>query len=387
MRKGRHWRNFDPQQVEKWKRHGPPGWKGSPEWKGPPDWKGRGGCLFFRFLFIFGLVVLLVLGGMAVLALLFTRVAGGSNETALFVWIGGCGLALALPILAFTIGGRAFRSIATPLAEVMSAADAVAEGDLTIRVTENGRSNQFAQLARSFNRMAEELERSDQLRRNLTADVAHELRTPLHIIQGNLEGVLDGVYDPTAEHIEATLEETRMLARLVDDLHILSQAEAGQLSLHMEAVDVTELLADVETSFSGQAAVNNIDLLVTVEGKTAELMVSGDVDRLDQVLSNLVANALRHTPQGGLVSLQARRHDGDVRIIVADTGEGIAAEDLPYIFERFWRGDASRTHVDGAGAGLGLAIAKQLVNAHQGTIDVTSTRNAGTRFTISIPAM
>jgi signal transduction histidine kinase len=388
VRKGQHWRNFDPQQVEKWKRHRPPGWKGPPEWKGSPDWKGRGGCLFFRFLFIFGLVVLLVLGGMAVLALLFTRVAGGSSETALFVWIGGCGLALALPILAFTIGGSAFRRIATPLAEVMTAADAVAEGDLTVRVSEDGnRRNQFARLARSFNRMTEELQRSDQMRRNLTADVAHELRTPLHIIQGNLEGILDGVYDPTTEHIEATLEETRMLARLVDDLHILSQAEAGQLSLHMEAVDVTELLADVETSFGGQAAVKNIDLAVNYEGKPAELMVSGDADRLDQVLSNLVVNAIRHTPQGGLVSLQAGRHDGDVRIIVADTGEGIAAEDLPYIFERFWRGDVSRTHVDGAGAGLGLAIAKQLIDAHQGTIEVSSTPNAGTRFTISLPAI
>ena len=116
-------------------------------------------------------------------------------------------------------------------------------------------------------------------------------------------------------------------------------------------------------------------------------MVSGDVDRLDQVLSNLVVNALRHTPEGGQVTLQAQRHDGDVQIIVGDTGEGITAEDLPYIFERFWRGDVSRTHVDGAGAGLGLAIAKQLIDAHQGTIEVTSTPNAGTRFTISIPAI
>jgi len=388
VRKGQHWRNFDPQQVKKWRHHGPSEWKSPSDWKGPPDWKGRGGCLFFRFLFIFGLVVLLVLGGMAILALLFTRAGGGSNEIALFVWIGGCGLALALPILALTIGGRAFRRIATPLAEVMAAADAVAEGDLTVRVAEDGnRRNQFAQLARSFNRMTEELQRSDQLRRNLAADVAHELRTPLHIIQGNLEAVLDGVYDPTDEHIEATLEETRLLARLVDDLHTLSQAEAGQLSLHMEAVDVTELLADVETSFSGQADVKNIDLDVSFAGKTAELMVSGDVDRLDQVLSNLVANALRHTPEDGQVSLHAGRHEGDVRLIVADTGEGIAAEELPYIFERFWRGDAFRTHADGARAGLGLAIAKQLVNAHQGTIDVTSTRNAGTRFTISIPAI
>jgi signal transduction histidine kinase len=178
-----------------------------------------------------------------------------------------------------------------------------------------------------------------------------------------------------------------MLARLVDDLHILSQAEAGQLSLHMEAVDVPELLADVETSFSGQAGSVGIDLAVRYEGDPAGLIVSGDVDRLDQVLSNLVANALRYTPRGGQVALQAERDDGNVRIIVSDTGEGITAEELPFIFNRFWRGDESRTHVDGAGAGLGLAIAKQLIEAHGGTIDVSSAPDTGTRFTISLPAI
>jgi signal transduction histidine kinase len=206
MKKGPPWQKHDPQQYEKWMRHGPPQWKG----------KGRGGCLFFRFLFIFGLVVLLLLGGMAILALLFTRASGGSDQVALIVWVSGCGMALALPILAIAIAGGAFRRITAPLAEVMEAADAVAAGDLTVRVSENERRSQFSQLARSFNRMTEELQHSDQMRRNLTADVAHELRTPLHIIQGNLEGVLDGVYEPTAAHIEATVEETRMLARLAD---------------------------------------------------------------------------------------------------------------------------------------------------------------------------
>jgi signal transduction histidine kinase len=324
---------------------------------------------------------------MAVLALLFTRAAGGADEIAPLVWVASCGLALALPILAVTIAGRAYRNIATPLAGVMAAADAVAEGDLTVRVDEAspGPGNHFAKLARSFNRMTEELQRSDQLRRNLTADVAHELRTPLHIIQGNLEGVLDGVYEPDETHIEATLEETRMLARLVDDLHTLSQAEAGQLSLVWESVDVADLLADVETSFSGQAAVKGIDLAVQCAGNPADLTVSGDVDRLDQVLSNLLVNALRYTPRGGQVTLQAERVGEDVRIVVADTGEGITAEELPYVFERFWRGDESRTHVDGAGAGLGLAIAKQLVEAQGGTLEVTSVTGEGTQFTIMLP--
>ncbi len=377
MKKGPPWHQGEYQDWNhwRWRKHG------------PSDWEKPSCLLFLRFLLIFGLVVLLVLGGMAILALLFTRAAGGADEIAPFVWIASCGLALALPILAITIASRAFRSIATPLADVMAAADAVAGGDLTVRVDEINRDNQFARLARSFNHMTAELERSDRLRRNLTADVAHELRTPLHIIQGNLEGVLDGVYEPSEGHIEATLDETRMLARLVDDLHTLSQAEAGQLSLRMEAVDVTELLADVETSFSGQAQTLGIDLTVRCEGDPVELAISGDVDRLDQVLSNLVVNALRHTPRGGQVRLLARRVENDIQITVADNGEGIAAEDLPYIFDRFWRGDRSRTHITGAGAGLGLAIARQLVEAHAGAIDATSSPGEGTSFTISLPAI
>jgi signal transduction histidine kinase len=377
-KKGTSWEKWEKGDYQKWG-----GWRAhdSQQWRQPS-------CgLFLRFLFVFGLVAALILGGMAILALLFTRAAGGADEIAPLVWIASCGLALALPVLAITIAGRAYRNIATPLAEVMAAADAVAEGDLTVRVDEAGAGpgNQFAKLARSFNRMTGELQRSDQMRRNLTADVAHELRTPLHIIQGNLEGVLDGVYEPDEMHIEATLEETRMLARLVDDLHTLSQAEAGQLSLHWERVDVTDLLADVETSFSGQAAVKGIDLAVHYVGDPADLMVSGDVDRLDQVLSNLVVNALRYTPRGGEVILRADRVGEDVQIVVADTGQGITAEDLPHVFERFWRGDESRTHVDGAGAGLGLAITKQLIEAQGGRIDVTSKAGEGTRFLITLP--
>jgi two-component system OmpR family sensor kinase/two-component system sensor histidine kinase BaeS len=373
MKKHQHWHEKPPN----WMQHGP-----------PPNWQRKrgGGRLFFRFLMLFGMMVLLILGGMGILALLFTRAAGGPDKTALFVWIGGCGLALALPMMAVFIASRAYRSIATPLADVMAAADAVAEGDLTVRVEGNGRHNQFGQLARSFNHMTSELQRADQQRRNLTADVAHELRTPLHIIQGNLEGVLDGVYEPSEEHIEATLYETRTLARLVDDLHTLSQAEAGQLPLQVELVDVTELLADVQTSFSGQAEVKGVALTVSFADKPAQLLVSGDAGRLDQVLSNLIVNALRHTPPDGQIELFAQRLDSMVEITVSDSGIGISEAELPYIFNRFWRGDAARTHTEGVGAGLGLAIAKQLVEAHDGTIAVSSTAGEGTQFTIVLPA-
>ena len=224
--------------------------------------------------------------------------------------------------------------------------------------------------------------------------MAHELRTPLHVIQGNLEGILDDVYAPTREHIEATLEETRLLTRLVEDLRTLSLAEAGQLPLVREPVDVVELLADVGTSFGGQAEAAGIDLRVepaldpegNVDGDRPDLTITGDVGRLDQVLGNLVANALRYTPAGGTITLCAEPADGRVRITVSDTGEGIPAEDLPFIFDRFWRGDRSRSHSGGAGSGLGLAIARELVQAHGGRIDAQSEVGRGTTFTIELPA-
>jgi two-component system OmpR family sensor kinase/two-component system sensor histidine kinase BaeS len=331
----------------------------------------------------FGFIIVLVLAGMGVLGLLASRVSHPGPRPPALVWFGGCGLALALPLLAGAVAMWVFRGVATPLADVMAAADAVAEGDMSVRVGTDARG-EFGRLARSFNHMTEELERADQQRRNLTADVAHELRTPLHIVQGNLEGILDGVYEPTEEHISATLEETRALTRLVDDLRTLSLAEADQLPMTWEPVQAAELLADVRTSFCGQAEAAGVELRIeTEEGLPT---ITADVGRLDQVLGNLIANAIRHTPPGGMITLRAEPTGGGINIIVDDSGEGIPAEDLPFIFDRFWRGDRPRSHTGGAGSGLGLVIARQLVQMHNGQIQVRSELGVGTTFSISLPA-
>ena len=368
------------QQEGKW-RSWPHGDR-SQNWS--PAWHSKRRLLFLRFTMIFGLLVLLVAGGMAALALLITNVFGGGGQTAVLVWIGGLSLSFALPVMAIAVAVRAFRGIAVPLADVMAAADDVAKGDLSTRVPE-GKHGGFSRLAYSFNRMVEELERTDQMRRNLTADVAHELRTPVHIIQGNLEGVLDRVYEPTADHIGSTLEETRLLARLVDDLGTLSLAESDQLSLVRERVDVHEFLADVAATFISEAKASNIDIEIQPGNDASPITVEADVGRMQQVMGNLLANALRHSRRGGTVSLRGVATRESVRIEVEDTGEGIPADDLPFIFDRFWRGDRSRSRAETAGGGLGLAIARRLVQAHGGQIDVRSEVGLGTTFSILLP--
>ncbi len=344
----------------------------------------RGRSLFLRFFLVFGVVALLSAGGIGAFAALVARVVERQGAVGPLVWAAGCGLSLALPLLALTLAVQGFRGIAHPLADVMGAAEAVAGGDLTARVEETSRGP-FGRLGRTFNRMVEELERTEEQRRNLTADVAHELRTPLHIIQGNLEGVLDGVYEPTPEHITATLEETHLLARLIEDLRMLSAAESGQLVLRTEPVRAGDLLADAATSFGGVAEAAGIDLRVEAAGDVANTSLTVDAARMNQVLGNLVTNALRYTPGGGAITLGARRAEGGVALTVRDTGAGIPAEDLPFVFDRFWRGDRARTHAEGVGGGLGLPIARQLVELHGGRIEVDSAAGQGTIFTIWLP--
>ncbi len=365
-------------------RPGPGPWfDGSRQWRRPwYEGRRRHRRLFVRFLGGFFFAVLIFIGWIRALAFVIGRMGGVGGPTPAWSWVLALLVTFSLPLAVIAMFRLTFRRLLVPLSDLVQAADAVASGDLSVRVDEAG-SGGLGRLAHAFNRMTAELELADRRRRNLTADVAHELRTPLHIIQGNLEGVLDGVYEPTPAHIEATLAETRLLGRLIEDLRVLSLAEAGELPLSAEPVDVADLLADVQTSFSGQAEAAGIDLRVELPAE--RLVVQGDAGRLDQVFSNLVANALRYTAAGGEVVLAAQALPGAVEIAVRDTGQGIPEKDLPYVFDRFWRGDAARSRGTG-GSGLGLAIARQLVRAHKGTIDVKSTVGEGTCFTVRLPA-
>jgi signal transduction histidine kinase len=282
---------------------------------------------------------------------------------------------LAIGGLTLVVGLALSRGMSRPLVGLTAATRAVAAGDLSVRVPVR-HHGEVRELATAFNAMTEELARADELRRNLTADVAHELRTPLSAIRGKLEGALDGVYPCTPEHLSPILEEIKLLTRLVEDLHLLSLAEAGQLPLEKRATDIGALLRDAQVNFSPQADDRGVTLALDLPLELPKVMA--DQRRIAQVLGNLLTNALRHTPSGGRVTLSAAVSERMVRVTVADTGTGIPPEDLPYIFERFWRGEKSRSRA-GGGAGLGLAIAKHLVQAHGGEIGVESPSVEGLR--------
>ncbi len=334
--------------------------------------------IFFALIFLF--ILLFIAGAAALLYWLFSEYSGIRN-----VWLLVCGAPIIFIGLIIFILFNLWNRYGKPMEDIFSAIDAVSEGNLSVRVPESN-SDMFSDLSKRFNKMIDELERAEQQRRNLTADIAHELRTPLHIIQGNLEGLLDGVYQSTPEHINATLDETRLLTRLVNDLQTLSLAETGQLPLHPTRFLLADLIQDLTSSFSSQAASLGIDLKTSLADPNQEL--TADYDRLNQVMSNLISNALRHTPKGGIISVEtgpASNAERSVRIQVKDTGAGIASEDLPFIFDRFWRGDKSRS--ERTHSGLGLAITKQLIHAHGGTIEVQSegVPGKGTTFTIELP--
>ncbi len=291
-------------------------------------------------------------------------------------------ISVLLGILTLIIGLLLMRRMINPLAEVIAAAQAVSQGDLTARVPGHARNDDLSALSDHFNHMADELEHSDIQRRNLFADIAHELRTPITILRGRLEGILDGVYPPDEAHIAPALEETYLLERLVEDLRLLALAEANQLRFELKPVSLSELAETILGLFSAQAGERNVSLHLEAEPDLPEVRV--DPQRFQQVIGNLIDNALRFTPEGSSIDLSIHRQENNIELTVADGGPGIPEEELAHVFDRFWRGEKSRARSTG-GAGLGLSIARQLVEAQGGKIFACNRLPEGFEVSILLP--
>ena len=274
-------------------------------------------------------------------------------------------ISIFLGILTLVIGLLLMRRMVNPLAEVIAAAQSVSQGDLTARVPVDTRNDDLSALKlTTFNHMAEELERADIHRRNLFADIAHELRTPITILRGRLEGILDGVYPPDEANIAPALEETYLLERLVEDLRLLALAEANQLRFDIKPVKLSELMETILGLFSAQAGERNVSMHLEAEPDLPEVMV--DPQRFQQVIGNLIDNAISYTPEDSSIDLTIQRKENTVVLTVEDGGPGIPEEELAHVFDRFWRGEIARRST--GGAGLGLSIARQLVEAQGGHI-------------------
>lgn len=280
--------------------------------------------------------------------------------------------------VAAVLGAVLAWQLSEPLHRLILATERIARGDLTQRVVVRTR-DEMGRLGRAFNHMAEALERSEAARKQLLADVTHELRTPLTVMQGNLEAMLDGAFPLSEESLVPVYEETLLLGSLVEDLHVLTLADTGHLSLKRSPLDVGEVVRGAGEAIRPAAQDDGIVVEVQTEDN---LWAMADRRRIQQVLGNLLANALRHSPAGGVISLSAQRHGTEIWVSVRDQGPGIPREDLPYIFERFYKVDKSRA---GEGTGLGLAIARELVRAHAGRIWVET--DGGAVFTFCLPAV
>ncbi len=269
-----------------------------------------------------------------------------------------------LGILTVVIGLLLSQRLINPLAEVIAASRAVTSGNLTARVKVQG-PDDLQVLSDSFNQMASSLEKNDKEQRNLIADIAHELRTPLAIIQGKLEGIVDGIYPADTDHIQPVLQETCQLERLISDLDMLAQVESNQLKFNLIPVNLNDLVKQAVVNFETEAGEKQISLQYKMDVLTPK--VKGDPQRISQVINNLLSNAIRYIPAGGKVDIRIRQVDEGAELTVSDNGPGIANQDIPYIFDRFWRSEKSRSR-DWGGAGLGLAIARQFIEIQGGRI-------------------
>jgi signal transduction histidine kinase len=303
--------------------------------------------------------------------------------------------ALAAGVAALVVGGVIAFSLVRPIQRLTAATTAVARGDLSQRVPVSS-SDEIGELAKSFNAMAADLENAERLRRDMTADIAHELRNPLAVLQSNIEAVIDGVLPLTPDNLEPLLDQTHLLSRIVDDLRTLALADAGQLSLDCASTDPTRLARSAVARFTAQAEAKGIRLRADIPDILPALNI--DSQRIEQVLGNLLSNAIRHTPEGGVISSQLSvisKSNPDrpplmsghhLLFTIKDTGPGIPPDALPHIFERFYRADRSRSRIpEGGGTGLGLAIARQLVLLHGGEIRASREPGTGTQVSFTLP--
>ena len=273
------------------------------------------------------------------------------------------------------------RRVARPIVQMSEAALSVTKGNLAVRVSEPTGRDELSGLVNTFNNLVHNLQQQEELRKRLTADIAHELRTPLNTLLAQTEGMIDGVWKPTPEHLEATRSEVLRLIRIVSDLDLVIQAEAGAIRMSREDVDLSKL---IETIVGSMKAIFQQQEISITTSLFPSAWVKGDEQRLAQVFSNLLTNSLKHTFPGGAVTISVEKQRGFIVAKVMDNGSGIPAQDLPHVFERFYRGDRSRHRVTG-GSGLGLTIVKGIVEAHRGEIAITSEEGKGTTVIVKFP--
>lgn len=291
------------------------------------------------------------------------------------IWASLCALVVAFGFSLFLT-----RKVLRPLSHMIQVTDQIAAGDYAVRVPQSSR-DEVGQLAAAFNHMTESLQRIEHLRRTLVSDVAHELRTPLTNLRGYLEALRDGVTEPNQEVFDLLHGETLRLVALVEDLLELTKAEASRTTLQRKEIVLQKLIANVLEMFEAAFIAKGI----TIQAQTShdEDMIMGDPDKLIQVLRNLLQNAFQYTPPGGQVTIGVERTSEAIKVIVANTGQGISLADLPFIFERFYRGEKSRSRAQG-GAGIGLAIVKELIEAHGGQVGAESSATE-TRVWFTLP--